>query len=158
MDHRHAMNYFTQAAESGNAVAMAFLGKIYLEGSDVVEQNNDTAFAYFKKAADLGNPVGQSGLGLMFLNGKGVGKDYKKAFEYFKKAAEQNWVDGQLQLGNMYYNGLGVAPDYKMAVKYFNLASQVTSVSLEILWLFRVNRILKSWMRFTNAKSLLFSS
>jgi TPR repeat protein len=59
MDHRQAMNYFTQAAESGNAVAMAFLGKIYLEGSDVVEQNNDTAFAYFKKAADLGNPVGQ---------------------------------------------------------------------------------------------------
>jgi TPR repeat protein len=70
MDHRQAMNYFTQAAESGNAVAMAFLGKIYLEGSDIVQQNNDTAFAYFKKAADLGNPVGQSGLGLMYLNGK----------------------------------------------------------------------------------------
>ena len=103
---------------------MAFLGKMYLEGSDVVEQNNDTAFTYFKKAADLGNPVGQSGLGLMYLHGKGVSKEYKKAFDYFKKAAEQNWVDGQLQLGNMYYNGLGVNPDYKMAVKYFNMASQ----------------------------------
>ena len=69
MDHRQAMNYFTQAAESGNAVAMAFLGKIYLEGSDVVEQNNDTAFAYFKKAADLGNPVGQVHFLTTFMGG-----------------------------------------------------------------------------------------
>ncbi len=70
MDHRQAMNYFTQAAESGNAVAMAFLGKIYLEGSDVVEQNNDTAFAYFKKAADLGNPVGQVNVIVYYFHGR----------------------------------------------------------------------------------------
>ncbi len=89
MDHRQALNYFSQAAESGNSVAMAFLGKMYLDGSDAVRQDNDTAFAYFKKAAELGNPVGQSGLGLMYLQGKGVTKDYKKAFEYFKKAADQ---------------------------------------------------------------------
>ena len=54
MDHQQALNYFMQAANAGNPVAMAFLGKMYLEGSDVVEQNNDTAFNYFKKAADLG--------------------------------------------------------------------------------------------------------
>jgi TPR repeat protein len=36
-------------------------GKIYLEGNDVVNQNNETAFKYFKKAAALNNPVGQSG-------------------------------------------------------------------------------------------------
>ena len=118
------MNYFQLAADSGNPVAMAFIGKMYLEGSDVVKQDNDTAFLYFKKAADQKNPVGQSGLGLMYLYGKGVEKDYKRAFDFFRKAAEQNWVDGQLQLGNMYYNGLGVVRDYKMAIKYFNLASQ----------------------------------
>ena len=49
MDHRQALNYFVQAADSGNAVAMAFLGKMYLEGSDIVNQNNETAFMYFKK-------------------------------------------------------------------------------------------------------------
>lgn len=38
------------------------LGKIYLEGNDVVEANNVTAFKYFKKAANLNNPVGQSGI------------------------------------------------------------------------------------------------
>jgi SEL1 protein len=76
MDHRQAMNYFTQAAESGNAVAMAFLGKIYLEGSDVVEQNNDTAFAYFKKAADLGNPVGQVHFLTTFMGGMNIEKHF----------------------------------------------------------------------------------
>ena len=37
---------------------MAFLGKMHLEGSDVVKQDNDTAMMYFKKAADQ---VGKSG-------------------------------------------------------------------------------------------------
>ena len=120
-DHRLALNYFEQAAHAGNPVAMAFLGKMHLEGSDVVKQDNDTAMMYFKKAADQvrsylstvfiirlkqittysfqKNPVGQSGLGLMYLHGKGVKKDYKKALEFFKMAADQSWVDGQLQLG-----------------------------------------------------------
>lgn len=78
--------------------------QIYLEGSDIVKQDNDTAYKYFKKAADLGNPVGQSGLGLMYLYGKGVEKDYGKAHKYFSQAADQGWVDGQLQLGNMYFS------------------------------------------------------
>ena len=51
-DHRLALNYFEQAAHAGNPVAMAFLGKMHLEGSDVVKQDNDTAMMYFKKAAD----------------------------------------------------------------------------------------------------------
>jgi TPR repeat protein len=78
--------------------------QIYLEGSDIVKQDNDTAYKYFKKAADLGNPVGQSGLGLMYLYGKGVDRDYGKALKYFSQAADQGWVDGQLQLGNMYFS------------------------------------------------------
>lgn len=103
---------------------MAFLGKIYLEGSEHIKADNETAFKYFKKAADLGNPVGQSGLGIMYLQGKGVPKDTDKALKFFTLAADQGWVDGQLQLGNMYYSGMGVKRDFKLANKYFNLASQ----------------------------------
>ena len=116
--------FLSQHFPVGNAIAMAFLGKMYLEGGEAVQQNNETALKYFKAAAGLGNPVGQSGLGLLYLYGKGVEKDYKKAHEYFQKAVEQNWVDGQLHLGNMYYHGWGVRKDFKMATKYFNLASQ----------------------------------
>lgn len=81
----------------------SFLKKIYLDGSDDVKADNDTAFKYFKKASDLNNPVGLSGLGMMYLYGRGVEKDYTKAHKYFLAAADQGWVDGQLQLGNMYF-------------------------------------------------------
>ncbi|XP_064600259.1 protein sel-1 homolog 1-like isoform X2 [Liolophura sinensis] len=123
-----ALHYFLMAAESGNANALAYLGKMYAEGSPAVKANNMTAFNYFKKSADKNNPVGQSGLGTMYLYGKGVDKEYNKAFKYFSLAADQGWVDGQLQLGIMYFNGMGVRRDYKMAVKYFNLASQLGHV------------------------------
>ncbi|KAI6067933.1 Protein sel-1-like protein 1 [Aix galericulata] len=122
--HERAFEYFNQAANAGNSHAMAFLGKMYSEGSDVVPQSNETALQYFKKAADMGNPVGQSGLGMAYLYGRGVPVNYELALKYFQKAAEQGWVDGQLQLGSMYYNGIGVKRDYKQALKYFNLASQ----------------------------------
>lgn len=141
-DHSRALAYFTQAAEAGNANAMAFLGKVdcfyrqlvvnryllslqmHLEGSQVVPQSNETALKYFEMAAEKGNPVGQSGLGLMYLYGKGVEKDYAKAFKFFSQAASQGWVDGQLQLGLMYLNGYGVTRDYRTAIKYFTMASQ----------------------------------
>uniref|UniRef100_A0A8C4DZE0 Fibronectin type-II domain-containing protein n=1 Tax=Dicentrarchus labrax TaxID=13489 RepID=A0A8C4DZE0_DICLA len=121
---QRAYDYFTQAANAGNTHAMAFLGKMYSEGSDYLPQNNETALQYFKKASDLGNPVGQSGLGMAYLYGRGVPVNYELALKYFQKAAEQGWVDGQLQLGTMYYNGIGVKRDYKQALKFFNLASQ----------------------------------
>ena len=59
MDQHNALNYFQQAADAGNAVAMAFLGKMYLEGGEAVAQNNETALRYFKKAAGLGGDLDQ---------------------------------------------------------------------------------------------------
>lgn len=77
---------------------------MYLEGSSVVKQSNETALKYFKRAAEQNNAVGQSGLGLMYLHGRGVDQDYSLALKYFTQAADQGWVDGQLQLGNMYFS------------------------------------------------------
>ena len=77
---------------------------MYLEGNDVVQQDNITALKYFERAAELGNPVGQSGLGFMYLYGKGVAQDFKRAVKYFALSADQGWVDGQLQLGNMFFS------------------------------------------------------
>ena len=69
MEYANALNYFQQAADAGNAIAMVFLSKMYLEGGEAVVQNNEKALKNFKKAAALDNPVGQSGLGLMYLYG-----------------------------------------------------------------------------------------
>jgi TPR repeat protein len=118
------LKYFQRAADANNPIAMAFLGKMYLEGNDAVEADNATALRWFQQAAEQSSPVGQSGLGLMYLTGRGLPKDFKKAMQYFTLAADQGWVDGQLHLGNMYMSGIGVRRDYQLAAKYYNLAAQ----------------------------------
>ncbi|XP_049630309.1 protein sel-1 homolog 2 isoform X1 [Suncus etruscus] len=119
-----ALYYFLKAAKAGSANAMAFLGKMYLEGNAAAPQNNATALKYFSMAASKGNAIGLHGLGLLYFYGKGVPVDYAEALKYFQKAAEKGWPNAQFHLGFMYYSGSGVWKDYKLAFKYFYLASQ----------------------------------
>uniref|UniRef100_A0A8I3PCT1 SEL1L2 adaptor subunit of ERAD E3 ligase n=1 Tax=Canis lupus familiaris TaxID=9615 RepID=A0A8I3PCT1_CANLF len=119
-----ALYYFLKAAKAGSANAMAFIGKMYLEGNAAAPQNNATAFKYFSMAANKGNAIGLHGLGLLYFYGKGVPVNYAEALKYFQKAAEKGWPNAQFQLGFMYYSGSGVWKDYKLAFKYFYLASQ----------------------------------
>ncbi|KAM5218620.1 protein sel-1 homolog 2 isoform 3-T3 [Hipposideros larvatus] len=119
-----ALYYFLKAAKAGSANAMAFIGKMYLEGNDAAPQNNATAFKYFSMAANKDNAIGLHGLGLLYFYGKGVPVNYAEALKYFQKAAEKGWPNAQFQLGFMYYSGSGVWKDYKRAFKYFYLASQ----------------------------------
>jgi len=51
-NHAKAFEYFSKAAEAGNANALGYLGKIYSEGTETVKQNNATALRYFKQAAE----------------------------------------------------------------------------------------------------------
>lgn len=119
-----ALYYFSRAAEAGNYYAMAYMGKLYAEGSDSIKQDNLTAYKYFKQAAEKGNPIGQAGLGTMYFYGAGVERDYSKALKYFTFSADQGYVEGHFLMGVMYYYGYGIKKDYKQAVKYFNLAAQ----------------------------------
>ncbi|XP_054552184.1 protein sel-1 homolog 2 isoform X2 [Talpa occidentalis] len=119
-----ALYYFLKAAKAGSANAMAFIGKMYLEGNAAAPQNNATAFKYFSMAASKGNAIGLHGLGLLYFYGKGVPVNYAEALKYFQKAAEKGWPNAQFHLGFMYYSGSGVWKDYKLAFKYFYLASQ----------------------------------
>ncbi|XP_074983337.1 protein sel-1 homolog 2 isoform X4 [Caretta caretta] len=119
-----AFYYFLKAAKAGNTHGMAFLGKMFLEGSVAVTQSNASAFKYFTMAAEKGNAVGLWGLGVLYFQGKGVPVNYTEAFKYFHIAAEKGLADAQFQLGVMYHSGSGVRKDYKLAFKYFYLASQ----------------------------------
>ncbi|CAF0774067.1 unnamed protein product [Rotaria sordida] len=119
-----ALYYFRLAAENGNVNAIAYLGKLYSEKNDFIQQNNQTAVQFFQSAADKGNPIGQAGLGLAYYHGAGVEKDYDKAFRLFHLSADQSYAEGQLMLGVMYYNGQGIQRDFKMALKWFQAASQ----------------------------------
>ncbi|XP_030413828.1 protein sel-1 homolog 2 isoform X9 [Gopherus evgoodei] len=76
-----AFYYFLKAAKAGNTHGMAFLGKMFLEGSVAVTQSNASAFKYFTMAAEKGNAVGLWGLGLLYYQGKGVPVLYRNVCE-----------------------------------------------------------------------------
>ncbi len=77
-----------QAAEAGDADAMAHLGHMYANGVGVAA-SNESALDWFDRAARRNHPSGQYGLGYLHLSGYGVPKDAKKAFKYFTSASEQ---------------------------------------------------------------------
>ena len=77
-----------QAAEAGDAHAMAHLGHMYASGVGV-EASNATALEWFRQAAEKNQASALYGLGYMHLSGWGVPQDARKAFKYFTLAAEQ---------------------------------------------------------------------
>ena len=77
-----------QAAEAGDAHAMAHLGHMYASGAGVVA-SNATALEWFRQAAEKNQASALYGLGYMHLSGRGVPRDARKAFKYFTLAAEQ---------------------------------------------------------------------
>ena len=74
-----AFRYFDQAAQMGDANAMAYLGEMYATGRGV-PQNNNTARTYYERSAAKHNAHGLNGLGTLYLHGQGIAKDPKQAF------------------------------------------------------------------------------
>ena len=87
-----ALEYLMQAAEMGDADAMAHIGHAYANGI-AVSQSNSTARKWFTKAAEKGNPSGLFGLAVLYLNGQGVQLDHEAAVRHLKKALsiEKEW-------------------------------------------------------------------
>ena len=119
-----ARKYLTDAANAGDATAMANLGNMYANGFGV-ETNNATAFEWFEKSAKQGNAMGRYGLGYMILAGQGVPRNEQLAVKYLNQAAEQGLADARFFLGVLYLRGVGVKQDYTKAYHHFNVASHV---------------------------------
>lgn len=123
-DLRKAKYYFGLASKRDHPTAWGYLGRIFLEDTEVEKTDNSSALNFFNLAAEQNNPIGLTGLGMMYLEGRGVEMDLKKAKTYFSRAADLGWMEGQLQLGVMYLNGVGVKQNFRSALKYFHLAAQ----------------------------------
>lgn len=52
IDYKEALHYFRLAAESGNANAEAFIGRMYAEGVGDLKQDYTVAREYFARAAE----------------------------------------------------------------------------------------------------------
>ena len=119
-----ARKYLTDAANAGDATAMASLGNMYANGFGV-DVDNATALHWFRKAAKKGNAMGRYGLGYMTLAGHGVAQDHALAVQYLNQAAEQGLSDARYFLGVLHLRGIGVKQDFTKAYHHFNIASHV---------------------------------
>jgi TPR repeat protein len=66
-----------EAAEKGNAEAQITLGFMYINGQNVLK-NEEQGVAWIRKAAEEGDAQAQITLGVLYFLGKGVIKDDKQ--------------------------------------------------------------------------------
>ena len=75
-------------AEAGDVAAQLELGKAYLDGNGL-PQNDVQAAKWYRQAAELGDAGAQNELGLMYRLGQGVSQNKEEAVRWYSKAAKQ---------------------------------------------------------------------
>ena len=117
-----ARKYLEDAANAGDANAMAHLGHMYANGFGV-RADNATALRWFSDSASKGNAMGRYGLGYMTLAGHGIEQNHATAVAYLNQAAEQGLADARFFLGVLSLRGIGTKQDLTKAYNHFNIAS-----------------------------------
>ncbi len=112
-----------KAAEAGDAVAQARLGRIYGNGEGV-PRDGHKAFYWFSKAAAQDAPDGFSGLYKCYLLGVGTEQNSEKFLYYAEKAASLGDVHANAVLGGVYSLGYkGIKADMGKALMYLKVAA-----------------------------------
>ena len=117
-----AFEYYTKAANQGNAQAQCNLGFCYDKGQGVAQSYTE-AVKWYRKAADQGFARAQYNLGVSYEKGEGVAQSYTEAVKWYRKAADQGYASAQSNLGYCYKYGQGVAQSYTEAVKWYRKAA-----------------------------------
>ena len=109
-----------KAAKAGNPEAIYALGRCYIYGKGV-EEDEKKGFQLISKSAEQGLPEGLFLLGKCYYYGWGTEEDEEKAVECYEKAAEKDYPEAICKLGECYLYGFGVEEDEK---KGFQLVSK----------------------------------
>ena len=117
------MEWYTLAAEQGDADAQCNLGVCYEHGSGV-EKDLAKAVEWYNKAAEQGEATAQCNLGVCYEHGMGAEKDLAKAVEWYNKAAEQGYARAQCYLGTCYYKGTGIEKNPSKAAEWYTMAAE----------------------------------
>ncbi len=116
------VNELRARAQQGDAAAQFNLGRLYVTGTGV-PQNDAEATRWYRLAADQGHAGAQHNLGSKYDNGMGVPEDDAEAVRWYRLAAEQGHWEAQFRLGRMYDNGTGIARNDTQAVRWYRLAA-----------------------------------
>ena len=130
-DFEQALFLFLAEAETGNALAMHDLGRMYADGLGV-EIDKELSFSWYRKALDVffaieaekENKYVEYRIGKMYAAGLGTEQDYEEAAEWFETAAAQNHKFAQYSLAGLYYRGQGVEQDYETAFDLYRRSAR----------------------------------
>lgn len=113
-DMLQAEKYLTQAAKLEQSEAMANLGVLYYQQS-----NLPAAYKFIHRAAQAGYPHAQYHLALMLARGEGCKKDTVMSEYWMAEAAEQGQVDAMLSRAqSMLHDDSALGHDFSQAESY----------------------------------------
>ncbi|MPL83798.1 hypothetical protein SDC9_29756 [bioreactor metagenome] len=129
-DFDKAYNLFLLEAQSGNALAMHDLGRMFADGLgreidlQAAHEWYEKALAAFLSAEkEKPKPYLEYRIGKMYAAGLGTEQDYGQAASWFQQAVEKNHKYAQYSLGSLYYRGQGVLQDYAQALRLYTLSA-----------------------------------
>ncbi|CAG8455050.1 8035_t:CDS:2 [Paraglomus occultum] len=118
-----AFQYYTKAAELGDARAGVYRGMCYRKGVGV-DPNPVKAFECFQRAAEKGSMRALLNVGWCCDLGVGTTADPYTAFRCFMGCAEQGYDTAQVRVAVCYENGRGTRRDYEKALEWYRKAAE----------------------------------
>jgi TPR repeat protein len=109
-------------AEQGSAIDQDNLGRLYLEGTGV-EQDDVEAANWARASAEAGYAPAQRGFAALLTEGRGVPQDFGEALKWLHKAAEQGDALAQERLASAYWRGIGTERRDAEAYAWSNVAA-----------------------------------
>lgn len=143
-DYASAFDLLTEEADTGNALAMADLGRMYADGLDR-EPDPELAHEWYAKAlaafleAEKSAPdrCTQYRIGKLYAAGLGTEQDCGEAARWLEKSADAGYKYAQYTLAGLYRDGQGVEQDYAVARELYAKAVTFPYAAYELGKLYR---------------------
>ena len=121
------VQYLKQLVEEGDLQASINLGKMYLHGNKLLDQNLETAAKFFKLAAKAGSPSASGMLGYILAQrlGGSVNSEYsdEEIAEMLLSSSARGDPHGVQGYGYVNFHGIGVERNHTKAFNLFHKAS-----------------------------------
>ena len=109
-------------AEGGDGLAAHLLGRLYLDGKGV-RQDEAAALRWFQKSAELGRADSAHNLGVIHERSRGVARNPAEARRWYALAAERGYAPAQANLGVLLAEGIGGPANLDLARGWFEKAA-----------------------------------
>lgn len=129
-DFEGAYELFHQEAQSGNALAMCDLGRVWIDGLGR-DADPEEGQRWYAKALSAfleleewePDRYTEYRIGKLYARGLGTEQDHAMAAEWFTKATEQSHKYAQYSLAGLYLRGEGVAKDVEKAHRLYTASA-----------------------------------